>query len=300
MIPSFQECMLPLLQLLKESGTLSLSDCTSMLSDKFSLTPHERNELLPSKKQTIIKNRVGWAKFYLDKAGLLKVVSRGNYAITNSGVRLLETNPKEVTTEDLMNIPSFKNFITNNKEAEKSLTTGTQSKDIPAKTPEETIDENYRYIINNLVDEVLELVLQQDSDFFERLVMDLLVQMGYGDGKVTRRSRDGGIDGIIDEDKLGLEKIYIQAKRWQQGNNVGRSEVESFVGAIDRQRGNKGVFITTSDFTKEAYEHSSTHVNLVKINGRKLAELMIQYNIGVSIKNVYEIKKIDSDYFEDE
>ncbi|MDE6783423.1 MAG: restriction endonuclease, partial [Paramuribaculum sp.] len=157
----------------------------------------------------------------------------------------------------------------------------------------------FKYIIHNLVDEVLGLVLQKDSDFFERLVMDLLVQMGYGDGRVTRRSRDGGIDGIIDEDKLGLEKIYIQAKRWQPGNNVGRSEVESFVGAIDRQRGNKGVFITTSDFTREAYEHTSTHVNLVKINGRKLAELMIQYNIGATIKNIYEIKKIDLDYFDE-
>lgn len=145
--------------------------------------------------------------------------------------------------------------------------------------------------------EVLERVLQQNSDFFERLVMDLLVQMGYGAGKVTRRSRDGGIDGIIDEDKLGLEKIYIQAKRWQ--NHVSRPDVESFVGAIDRERGNKGVFITTSDFSKEAYEHSSTHVNLVKINGRRLAELMIQYNIGVTNKNTYEIKKIDLDYFEE-
>lgn len=299
MIPSYQKCMLPLLEILKERGTLSLAECTQILSDKFKLTSTERNELLPSKKQTVIKNRVGWAKFYLDKAGLLKVVSRGNYTITNNGIQLLNSKPRVLNTEDLMKIPAFKDFITNNKEAEKSITKTSTSEDIAAKTPEEVIDENYKYLNYNLVDEVLDLVLQQDSDFFERLVMDLLVRMGYGDGKVTRRSRDGGIDGIIDEDKLGLEKIYIQAKRWQKGSNVGRSEVESFVGAIDRQRGNKGVFITTSDFSKEAYEHSSTHVNLVKINGRRLAELMIQYNIGVSIKNVYEIKKIDSDYFEE-
>lgn len=299
MIPTYQECMLPFLKLLKEKGTLSLSECTNALSEVFNLSPQEINELLPSKKQTIIKNRVGWAKFYLDKAGLLKVVSRGYYALTDAGLQLVSRNPKKLTTEDLMNIPSFKDFITNNKEAEKSLKPATQSNDIPTKTPEETIDENYRYIVHNLVDEVLELVLQKDSDFFERLVMSLLIKMGYGDGKVTRRSRDGGIDGIIDEDKLGLAKIYIQAKRWQQGYNVGRSEIESFVGAIDRQRGSKGVFITTSDFTKEAYEHTSTHVNLVKLNGRKLAELMIQYNIGVTIKSVYEIKKIDSDFFDE-
>lgn len=299
MIPSYQECMLPLLQLLKERGCLSLSECTLSLSDRFKLTPNERNELLPSKKQTIIKNRVGWAKFYLDKAGLLKVVSRGIYAITDNGLQFLKSHSKEITTEDLMLIPVFKDFITNNREAEKSLKSESLSTKISINTPEENIDENYKYLIHNLVDEVLELVLQKNSDFFERLVMDLLVKMGYGEGKVTRRSRDEGIDGIIDEDKLGLEKIYIQAKRWQKGNNVGRSDVESFVGAIDRHRGSKGVFITTSDFTKEAYEHSSTHVNLVKINGRRLAELMIQYNIGVSIKNVYEIKKIDTDYFEE-
>ena len=299
MIPSYQECMQPLLQLLKERGPLSLSECTLILSDRFQLTPSERNELLPSKKQTIIKNRVGWAKLYLDKASLLKTVSRGVYAITDNGLQFLTNHSKEITTEDLMLIPVFKDFITNNREAEKSIKSKPQSPKIPNNTPEEIIEENYKYLIHNLIDEVLELVLQKDSDFFERLVMDLLVKMGYGEGKVTRRSRDGGIDGIIDEDKLGLEKIYIQAKRWQEGNNVGRSEVESFVGAIDRQRGNKGVFITTSDFSKEAYEHSSTHVNLVKINGRRLAELMIQYNIGVSIKNTYEIKKIDLDYFEE-
>ncbi len=299
MIPNYQECMLPLLTLLKEKGVLSLSECTNYLSDRFKLTNQERKELLPSKKQTIIKNRIGWAKFYLDKAGLIKVVSRGVYALSDDGIQFLSHAPKRITTEVLMGIPAFKNFITQNGEAEKSLTTQCQSVTVPTKTPEETIDENYKYIVNNLADELLDLVFQHDSDFFEKLVMDLLIQMGYGDGKVTRRSRDGGVDGIIDEDKLGLEKIYIQAKRWQQGNNVGRSDVESFVGSIDRQRGNKGVFITTSDFTKEAYEHSSTHVNLVKINGRRLAELMIQYNIGVSVKNIYEIKKIDSDYFDE-
>lgn len=299
MIPTYQECMLPLLKLLKEKGTLSLAECTNFLSEEFKLSPQERNELLPSKKQTIMKNRVGWAKFYLDKAGLLKVPSRGYYALTESGLHFLDTNPQHLTTEDLIKIPTFKDFITNHNEAEKSLISYPQPKGMQAKTPEETIDENYKFIVHNLVDEVLDLVFQKDSDFFERLVMDLLVQMGYGEGTVTRRSRDGGIDGIIDEDKLGLAKIYIQAKRWQQGKNVGRSEVESFVGAVDRQRGNKGVFITTSDFTKEAYDHTSTHVNLVKINGKRLAELMIQYNIGVTIKNVYEIKKIDSDYFEE-
>lgn len=299
MIPTYQDCMLPLLKILYNRGVLSLSECANLISDNFSLTPQERKELLPSKKQTVIKNRVGWAKFYLDKAGLVKTVGRGQYSISDKGVQLLANNPATLSTDDLMKIPQFRAFIQDNKVAENSIKSETGEKETTQNTPEEIIDENYNYLKNNLINEVLELVLQKDSDFFERLVLNLLVQMGYGEGKVTRRSRDGGIDGIIDEDKLGLEKIYIQAKRWQTGNNVGRSEIESFVGAIDRQRGNKGVFITTSDFTKEAFEHSSTHVNLAKINGRRLAELMIQYNIGVTNKTVYEIKKIDLDYFEE-
>lgn len=297
MIPTYQDCMLPLLSILKQNGVLSLSECTDMVSDIFSLTIEERQEMLPSKRQTVIKNRVAWARFYLSKAGLLDTVAKGKYMITESGNQLLLSHPAKITTEDLMAIPQFREFIHNSKEAEASI----EDKEEKAvkKTPEEIIGENYDYLTANLVDEVLELIMQRDSYFFEHLVMDLLVQMGYGEGKVTRRSRDGGIDGIIDEDKLGLEKIYIQAKRWQPGNNVSRYEVESFVGAIDRQRGDKGVFITTSDFTKEAYDHSSTHVNMVKINGRKLAELMIQYNVGVTNKMVYEIKKIDLDYFEE-
>lgn len=299
MIPTYQDCMLPLLKILEDKGVLSLSECTELISNVFSLSAQERKELLPSKKQTIIKNRVGWAKFYLDKAGLLKVIGRGKYSISDKGIQLLAGNPKNLCTQDLMEIPQFRIFIQDNKGAENSIPSEICDSESVKKTPEEIIDENYKYLNNNLVNEVLELVLQQNSDFFEQLVMDLLVQMGYGEGKVTRRSRDGGIDGIIDEDKLGLEKIYIQAKRWQIGNNVGRSEVESFVGAIDRQKGDKGVFITTSDFTKEALEHSSTHVNLAKINGRKLAELMIQYNVGVTNKTIYKIKKIDLDYFEE-
>lgn len=299
MIPTYQDCMLPLLEILKEHGTLSLSECTNMISDIFRLTREERRELLPSQKQTIIKNRVGWAKFYLNKAGLLNVISRGKYVISQNGLNLLNSNPLSISTEDLKRIPEFRDFIQNNREAEHSIDNNSQREDTQKKTPEEIIDDNYKFLNNNLISEVLDLILQRDSDFFERLVMNLLVEMGYGEGKVTRRSRDGGIDGIINEDKLGLEKIFIQAKRWQPGNNVGRTEIEGFVGAIDRQRGDKGVFITTSDFSREAYDHSSTHVSLVKINGNKLAELMIQYNIGVTNKTVYKIKKIDLDYFDE-
>ncbi len=173
--------------------------------------------------------------------------------------------------------------------------------DTPAsqRTPEEIIDDNYKYITSTLVDDLLEKVMLQSAHFFEGLVVDLLMKMGYGAGKITGRSGDGGIDGIIDEDKLGLDKVHIQAKRWQPGNNVGRKELQSFVGALAGQSGKKGVFITTSDFTREAYDYNPSNVKIAKINGRRLAELMIQHNVGVTNRVVYEIKKIDTDYFEE-
>ena len=162
------------------------------------------------------------------------------------------------------------------------------------------MEENYKHTLSNLIDEVIEKVLQQSPYFFERLVLDLLMKMGYGEGKVTNRTNDGGIDGIIDEDKLGFDKVHIQAKRWNHGNNVGRRELQGFVGALAGQSGSKGVFITTSDFTHEALEYNPSNVKIVKINGKRLAEFMIQYNVGVTVKETYEIKKIDLDYFEEE
>jgi hypothetical protein len=166
-------------------------------------------------------------------------------------------------------------------------------------TPEEILDSTYKQLQSNLSEEILEKVLQQSPQFFERLVVDLLVKMGYGAGKITGRTGDGGIDGIIDEDKLGLDVIHIQAKRWQIGNNVGRRELQSFVGALAGQSGRKGVFITTSSFTREALEYNPSNVKIAKIDGKKLADLMITYNLGVSTKVLYELKKIDTDYFEE-
>lgn len=300
MIPSYQECMLPLLMLLKDKGRCKLSECTAHISDAFHLTDEEKVELLPSKKQTIIMNRVGWAKFYLSKAGLIDNVSRGVYSLSKDGINLLNKNPQTLNTRDLMQIPKFASFIGLNSQAEQSITENTDAGQDKSITPEETIDRNFKYLNTNLEEDVINKVMQQNPHFFERLVVDLLMRMGYGEGKITGRSGDGGIDGIIDEDKLGFEKVHIQAKRWQIGNNVGRKELQSFVGALAGQSGRKGVFITTSDFTKEAYEYNPSNVKIAKINGKKLAELMIQHNVGVTNKIVYEIKRIDLDYFEDE
>lgn len=168
------------------------------------------------------------------------------------------------------------------------------------KTPEEIIEENHHFLVSNLAEELLEKILQQSPQFFEKLVIDLLEKMGYGEGKITGKSGDGGIDGIIYEDKLGLEKVHIQAKRWSPEKKVRSSELRDFIGAIDGFHGKKGVFITTSDFTQDAYAHTPTNINIVRINGKQLAELMIKYNVGISPKIVYEIKRIDLDYFEED
>lgn len=305
MIPNYQECMLPLLQLLGDRKVHTSKECVEKLSVILGLTEEEKAELLPSGKQTIISNRVSWARFYLEKAGLVNVVSRGKYLITDDGVALLGEHPSILNNEILYHYDSFAEFMkhssskgSNGIEPESDVLNRAQSS-LCDQTPEEILDSTYRQLQSNLADEILEKVLQQSPQFFERLVVDLLVKMGYGAGKITGRTGDGGIDGIIDEDKLGLDVIHIQAKRWQIGNNVGQKELQSFVGALAGQSGRKGVFITTSSFTRAALEYNPSNVKIAKIDGKKLADLMITYNLGVSTKFLYEIKKLDTDYFEE-
>lgn len=302
MIPNYQECMLPLLQLLNDNQIHTSKECVAELSTVLNLTEEEKSELLPSGKQTIISNRISWARFYLEKAGLIKVVSRGKYQITQEGINLLSEHPTTINNNILYRYDQFLAFM------KQGSTKGNSTDDNAIKnlqasyleqTPEEILDSTYNQLQSNLSEEILEKVLQQSPQFFERLVVDLLVKMGYGAGKITGRTGDGGIDGIIDEDKLGLDVIHIQAKRWQLGNNVGRKELQSFVGALAGQSGRKGVFITTSSFTREALEYNPSNVKIAKIDGKKLADLMITYNLGVSTKMLYELKKIDTDYFEE-
>lgn len=301
MIPNYQECMLPFLTLLGDNQIHSLKDSIESLSSSLNLSEEEKSELLPSGKQTVIANRIGWAKFYLEKAGLVEVVSRGKYKISNAGQLLLNEGLTKIGNDVLMRYERFREFIHNSSskiENQKSTLTSIQSP-YSEQTPEEILDIAFKQLESNLSDDILDKVLQQSPQFFERLVVDLLVKMGYGAGKITGRTGDGGIDGIIDEDKLGLDVIHIQAKRWQKGNNVGRKELQSFVGALDGKHGKKGVFITTSSFTKEALEYNPSTMRIAKIDGQKLAELMITYNLGVSTKVLYELKRIDTDYFEE-
>lgn len=302
MIPNYQECMLPLLQLLNDNQIHTSKECVAELSAILNLTEEEKSELLPSGKQTTISNRISWARFYLEKAGLVKVVSRGKYQITQEGVNLLAEHPAKINNDILYRYDQFLEFMkqgsTKGNNAEDNTIKHLQSSYLE-QTPEEILDSTYKQLQSNLAEEILEKVLQQSPQFFERLVVDLLVKMGYGAGKITGRTGDGGIDGIIDEDKLGLDVIHIQAKRWQLGNNVGRKELQSFVGALAGQSGRKGVFITTSSFTREALEYNPSNVKIAKIDGKKLADLMIAYNLGVSTRVLYELKKIDTDYFEE-
>lgn len=298
MIPNYQECMLPLLQLLGDNNVHTAKECVEKLSESLDLTEEEKSELIPSGKQTIIANRISWARFYLEKAGLINVVSRGKYQITPQGQQLLSEHPAFINNAILYRYDQFVEFMKQGASYRSNVKNDINPV-LPDQTPEEILDSTYKQLQSNLSEEILEKVLEQSPQFFERLVVDLLEKMGYGAGKITGRTGDGGIDGVIDEDKLGLDVIHIQAKRWQIDNKVGRKELQSFVGALAGQSGRKGVFITTSSFTPQALEYNPSNVKIAKIDGKKLADLMILYNLGVSTKILYELKKIDSDYFEE-
>jgi restriction system protein len=261
---------------------------------------------LASGNQAIFDNRVGWAKTYLKKAGLLDSPKRATFVITDLGRQTLAKNPDRVDAKYLRQFPAFlefQNASRNNNESEEDETTIIENNE---QTPEESLDKAYQRIRKSLASELLNKVVDLSPAFFERLVVELLVKMGYGGsikdaGKAMGKSGDEGIDGTIKEDKLGLDIIYIQAKRWKPGNVVGRPELQKFVGALAGQGAKKGIFITTSNFTKEALEYTPRNeTKIVLIDGEQLAQLMIDYNLGCTTQQTYELKKIDSDYFGEE
>lgn len=248
----------------------------------------------------IIDNRVGWAKTYMKKAGLLESTKRSYFKITDLGLEVLQKNPKEINVKFLEQFPQFIEFRNLRKEK------GEEEKEEEnlTQTPQELLEYGYQRIKKDLASELLNLVKKSSPRFFEKLVVELLIKMGYGGslkdaGKAIGQSGDGGIDGIIKEDKLGLDIIYIQAKRWE--SVVGSKEVRNFVGSLAGQKANKGVFITTSSFTRDALEYVKTIPHkVILIDGETLAQLMIENDVGVSKIISYDIKKIDSDYFEEE
>ena len=298
-IPSYQDVMLPLLQLVADEKEHSKSEAVEHISTLFKLSQEERQALLPSGQQTVIGNRAGWARTYLKMAGLLEYTRRGHFKITDRGLDILKKKLPRIDVKYLEQFPEFIAFRTRrrqNVEAE-------EGREVLS-TPEELIEEGHRMLTQGLSHDLLTEVRNASPKFFERLVIDLLVQMGYGGtrsdaGQAIGRSGDGGIDGIISEDKLGLDTIYVQAKKWE--NSVGRPEIQKFVGALQPHRAAKGIFITTSDFTEEAKDYASRiPTKIILIDGERLAELMIEHNVGVSTSHSFEIKKIDTDYFTEE
>lgn len=301
-IPDYQTCMLPLLQFAGDGEAHKLSDAIQALAMKFKLSQAEREELLPSGTQAIIANRIGWARTYLKKAGLLSDPKRGHFQITERGKDLLKTSLKEINTKFLRQYEEFNEF--QRKSNSKVVPEQAESEHPSYATPEEALEYGYQKLTENLADEILEKIMSCSPAFFERLVVELLVKMGYGGSlkeaaSIVGKSGDAGIDGVIKEDKLGLDAIYIQAKRWE--TVVGRPEIQKFVGALDGQKARKGIFITTSSFTREAIEYAKgTTVKVVLIDGDRLADLMMENNLGVATIMSYEIKRVDSDYFDDE
>lgn len=301
-VPDFQSFFLPLLQFASDEKKHSYTEAYEVLARHFKLSEADLKELLPSGKQATFKNRVSWARLYLLKALLLEYPERGFFRITQRGKDLLASNPESVRVKDLRQYPEFVAFHQAGNKQGKAADTHRQEE--RTATPEEVFEKAYQELRGNLADELLAQIKNNSPEFFEHLVVRLLVKMGYGGtvkdaGQAMGRSGDEGIDGIIKEDKLGLDVIYIQAKRWQ--GTVGRPEVQKFVGALHGQRAKKGVFITTGIFTKEAEQYVSTiDPKVVLIDGSRLVELMIDHSLGVSTVDTYEIKKIDSDFFVEE
>jgi len=295
--------MLPLLKFSEDRKEHSIDEAAEYISNFLNLTEEERRRLYPSGKQVIFPHRVRWARTYLVKADLLKSSRRGYFVITDRGLEVLKKNPSEINAKYLEQFPEFVEFL-NTKRTEQESAELQQLEVSSQETPQESLEYGYQRIKRNLCQELLDSVKNCSPAFFERLVVELLLKMGYGGslkeaGRAIGRSGDGGIDGIINEDKLGLDVIYLQAKRWE--GTVGRPEIQKFVGALHGQRARKGIFITTSNFSKEAQDYVPTiDTKIVLIDGEELSQLMFDNDIGVSRLTSYEIKKMDTDYFSEE
>ena len=297
-IPDYQSLMLPLLKIANDGTEHDLGDAIEILGIQFNLTNEERNELLPSGVQTKFDNRVGWARTHLRKAGLLDSPKRGRFQITNRGREVLKSNLANITVKYLRQFPEYLEFVSKqeNKQDEKEEEIN--------QTPEEVLESSYQNLKRNLAQELLERVKKCSPRFFEKLVVDLLVSMGYGGsrkdaGQAVGRSGDEGIDGIIKEDKLGLDVVYLQAKRWD--STVGRPVVQAFAGSLEGHRARKGVLITTSQFSQDAKEYvGRIEKKIVLIDGEQLAQLMIEHGVGVAEVVSYTVKKVDIDYFGEE
>lgn len=302
-IPTHEEAMLPVLEVLRDGEARHRNALADTMATHFTLSTDERIAMLPSGKATVIQSRTHWALTYLKQAGLLQSPKRGWYAISPLGIQTLATRPKHIDNEFLMQFQGFLDFRSRTRSTENDGASTTEREArVPEVAPDEALVSAYGRLRGAIEAEVLDALSEVAPSLFEEIVIDLLVQMGYGGSRAEAaraigRTGDGGIDGVIDEDRLGLDVIYVQAKRWQ--GSVGRPEIQKFAGALQGQRATKGIFITTSSFTGDAEEYAQRiGTRIVLVDGRRLANLMYEFDVGVTPRNTYTVKSLDSDYFE--
>ena len=303
-IPDYQTLMRPMLEVIGDGQVWPIRTVILQLADHFQLSDEERSQLQPGRGNRLFDNRAHWARKYLKEAGLVAAPARGQLQITERGSQTLKTGPERLTERYLKQFPEFLAFDSGGPaapNAEDAVQTANDDGD--GSTPEELIARGYSILRSTLASELLDSVKGQSPTFFEHLVVELLQKMGYGmpggkSGKVTQPTGDEGIDGLIYEDRLGLDVVYIQAKKWE--NTVGRPEIQKFVGALHGQRAKKGVFITTSAFSREAIDYAATiDPRIVLIDGQKLADFMIDFDVGVTTADTFTVKQVDSDFFAD-
>lgn len=299
MIPKYNEMYKEVLETIKNQKEYTTKEYREIVANKLNISIEERKKTLES-GGNVYNTTLNWTVVYLKKAKLLEATKRGVIKITQRGLDLLATNPEKIDNESLKKYPEFNEFINPKKIQENE-----KIEIVEEETPQDIFEKSFNEINRILQEEILEEVIRQTPYFFENLVVKLLQKIGYGtfknSGKVTKRTNDEGIDGIINQDKLGFDSIYIQAKKWDKDSTVSRPEIQKFVGALAGQGASKGLFITTAKFSDGAIEYSQKQhtAKIVLIDGMELAKLMIEYNIGVSVENIYEIKKIDSDFFDE-
>lgn len=307
-VPKYNEFFSPVLRALETGEIKHVSEIRKFALDYLNVSEEDKKVMLPGNTQRLADNRVNWSITYLRKANLIERVARGKYKITNTGLRVLHEKKDYVELKDLYQFDSFRQFINTDtlSEEKKDLSQPSVLEDLQEGTPQDNLNASMEQINKELSANLLSEIMECSPAFFEKMVVQLLLKMGYGsaleDGFVTGCSGDEGIDGIIREDKLGFSSIYIQAKRWAEDKAIGRPEIQKFVGALAGQGAQKGLFITTGTFTKEArsYVEKQLSTKVVLVDGEKLTKLMIEYNIGVSVETVYTIKKIDTDFFSEE
>ncbi len=307
-VPKYNEFFSPVLRALEDGQIKRALEIRKYALNYLNVSEEDRKQMLPSNTQRLVDNRATWAITYLCKANLIERVAKGKYKITNTGIQVLHEKKDHVELKDLYQFDSFRQFINTDtmSEEKKDLSKPSVLEDLQEGTPQDNLNASMEQINKELSANLLSEIMERSPAFFEKMVVQLLLKMGYGsaleDGFVTGCSGDEGIDGIIREDKLGFSSIYIQAKRWAEDKAIGRPEIQKFVGALAGQGAQKGLFITTGTFTKEArsYVEKQLSTKVVLVDGEKLTKLMIEYNLGVSVETVYTIKKIDTDFFSEE